>query len=84
MLTKPKLLKALPFTLEIIIMQEPAWTFVEELQKPLHSQKPVFWQDRPAQAGEISPAPGILIQMKFPDPAQGPQTPLAGFYRFLS
>lgn len=63
-------------------MQEPAWTFVEELQKPLHSQKPVFWEDRLAQADELSLAGGIVVHMSFPDPEQVLQTALDDFSRF--
>ncbi len=63
-------------------MQEPAWTFIEELQKPLHQQKPVFWQDRPAGAGEVSLAAGIRLEFNFPDPAELLHTALADFGRF--
>lgn len=63
-------------------MKEPAWTFIEELQKPLHNQKPVFWEERPARDGERSLSGGISVHMDFPDPAGVLETALADFARF--
>ncbi|MDW7657280.1 MAG: hypothetical protein SCM11_08910 [Bacillota bacterium] len=63
-------------------MKEPAWTFIDELQKPLHSQKPAFWEDRPVQDNELSLSGGISVHMDFPDPGDVLQTALTDFKRF--
>jgi hypothetical protein len=63
-------------------MLDPAWTFVDELQQPLHMTKPAFWQRRAARPGELSLAGGIRLIVDFPDPAGCLATALADFDRF--
>ena len=66
------------------IMEEPQWRFIDELQKPVHRQKPIYWHHRTAGSEEASLAEGIAIDYCFPDPRGLLQTALADFERFLS
>ncbi len=65
-------------------MKEPAWTFIDELQKPVHQQKPAFWQLRPARGGELSLSGGLILHQDFADPAGLLETAWADFARFCS
>lgn len=65
-------------------MKEPAWTFIDELQKPVHQQKPAFWQPRPARSGELSLTGGLALHQAFADPAGVLETAWADFARFCS
>lgn len=63
-------------------MKEQDWTFIEELKKPLHQQKPVFWQARAAGDHELSLNEGISVHLDFPDPDYRLDTVWADFARF--
>ena len=63
-------------------MKEQDWTFIEELKKPLHQQKPVFWQARAAGDHELSLHDGISVHLDFPDPDHRLDTVWADFARF--
>ncbi|MDD4772988.1 MAG: hypothetical protein PHZ09_05215 [Eubacteriales bacterium] len=63
-------------------MREPAWDFIEELKKPLHTAKPVFWRERAAGDNALSLADGICVRMDFDDRDGVLETALADFERF--
>lgn len=63
-------------------MREPEWKFIEELQKPMHTSKPVFWRERPVDREELSLSGGLAVQMRFNDPNGLLETALDDFGRF--
>ena len=70
-----------------LMLQEPkqpdenTWTFVRELQEPLHQR--VDWWRKAPRAGEVSLAGGVTLDWKFPDPSAVLETAYADFSRFL-
>ena len=65
-------------------IKEPEWLFIEELQKPLHRNKPAYWRQRPAESGEVSLAGGLNPDWQFSDPDNVLLTARQDFARFLS
>lgn len=63
-------------------MLAPKWDFIKELEKPLHTSKPVFWRVRPPGDNELSLVDGISVLMNFEDRFCILETALADFERF--
>ena len=61
--------------------RQPKMTFTEELSKPLHSEMPPRWNQRPANAGEIDFSEIDLV-IDFKDPLL--ETAYADFDLFIT
>lgn len=62
---------------------QPPLLFVDELKKPLHEKKPVWFGERVLADGEIS-AKGAYLVKEFPDPELLLETAVADFTTFLN
>lgn len=62
--------------------KQPQLSFVEELRKPLHVQKPEWFGSRELKAGEVSAAGAFLVN-SFPDEEKLLETAVEDFEKFL-
>lgn len=62
--------------------KQPPFLFIEELKKPVHTEKPSWFQSRQPAADEVSAA-GAYLADGFPDPEGVLETAREDFTRFL-
>ena len=50
--------------------KQPPMSFIDELRRPLHEEKPPYYGKRDAKSGEIDVS-GLYVAKKYPDDPEG-------------